>query len=59
MNGIEITICVILVFNFIIFLIYYKKYRDMDKEEILDTTDVYLTEEYKELLRNRNESVRD
>lgn len=59
MNGIEITICVILVFNFIIFLIYYKKYRDMGKEEILDTTDVYLTEEYKELLRNRNESVRD
>lgn len=59
MNGIEITICVILVFNFIIFLIYYKKYRDMNKEEILDTTDVYLTEEYKELLRNRNESVRD
>ena len=57
MSLLEILLTLWLIFILLVFAIFYRKYKYInDKEE---GNDIYLTEEHKELLRRRNESVRD
>jgi hypothetical protein len=57
MSLLEILLTLWLIFILLVFVIFYRKYKYInDKEE---GNDIYLTEEHRELLRRRNESVRD
>lgn len=57
MGLLEILLTLWLIFILLVFVIFYRKYKYInDKEE---GNDIYLTEEHRELLRRRNESVRD
>lgn len=59
MSLTEVLLTIWLIFIIIIFVIFYLRYKYENKEDNIIENDVYLTEEHRELLRRRNESVRD
>ncbi len=59
MSLTEVLLTIWLIFIIIVFVIFYLRYKYENKEDNIIENDVYLTEEHRELLRRRNESVRD
>lgn len=59
MSLTKVLLTIWLIFIIIVFVIFYLRYKYENKEDNIIENDVYLTEEHRELLRRRNESVRD